>query len=640
MAEVVFIAPTRDMQQDALAILKDIHLDAQVFVESSATVLSRVAAAQKEGALVAIARGNHANLILNHLDIPLVEIRLGGQSVAALIHQAKQLSIKPNPTIAFLGFPDMFSDVKSFEDILNVTVREYLVNSSEGIPEAVCQARSEGADVLVSGEIGVETAREMGLPVVLLRSSKEDLLSALRAAKRLLYAIELEKRNTVEVNPLLNYSFDGIIKLDAQGLITMVNYMTERIFRRSAGELIGQPLTAFFDEQDSRAIRERIQSSEKQQSFMLHMGNVSLIANLVNLLVSGVNQGAILSFQEFGAIEAMEEVIRQDRYSRVQKALRRFSDIPGRSPLYNRALEDAQICAQFDLPLLLLGEPGTGKRTLAECVHNASLRRNNPFIAMDCAGMPENLQEELLSGNEHNSLFKSAHTGTLFIDNVDRLTPSAQYQLLSGLRDKVIWQLDRMRALPVNVRVIAATGVDLARDKAFNLPLFTMVSQFVISLPALRHRQEDIRDLAEQYIARYCTRYRKYITLTPEAHQAIAAYSWPGNLMQLNLYAEKLVLLSRDKVITEDFILRTLPLPPRQEGPATDILAPVAPVVIYRSPEAESVLRALDRHNGSRTAAARELGISKTTLWRKMKDNNIQGSFRSGSGTKSCENSD
>lgn len=630
MAEVVIIVPTREMHQNSLEILDELNLDAKVFVEDSSSVLFRVTQAQKDGALVAVARGNHANLILNNLDIPLVEIRLSGQSIAILISQAKKLTDKKRPVIAFLGFPNMLSDIKAFEDILEVNVREYLVTGSGGIPEAVNRAAKDGADVLISGQIGMDAAERIGLPAVFLRSSKEDLVSAFRNAKRLLYAIELEKKNTVEVTTLLNYSFDGIIKLDPEGIITKANYMAERIFRRGAHELVGQPLVSFFDEQDSQSIKARLASSEKQQSFMLHKGRVSLIANLVNLLVSGISQGAILSFQEFGAIEAMEETIRQDRYSRVQKALRHFSDISSESPCYKQVLQEAQHYAQFDLSLLLLGEVGVGKRTLAECIHNASLRRNNPFIAMDCAGMPESMQEEMLSGNEQNSVFKSAHTGTLFIDNVHRLTPAAQYQLLSGLRDGVIWQMDRMRALPVNVRVIAATCVDIDRlafEENFNLPLYTMLSQFSFYVPSLRERPEDIQLLADQYLARYCTKYRKHLVLSPEARQAIAGFHWPGNLMQLNLYAEKLVLLATEKVITLDFVLKTLPGSlNRVSAPRLD--QPKQPMIIYRSPEAETILKTLEKHAGNRAETAKELGISKTTLWRKMKENDIQGSFR------------
>ena len=631
MAKVIMIVPTHEMRQDALSLLPAAQMDVEVLAESSATVLSRVSEAQKRGALVAVARGNHANLILKHLDIPLVEIRLNGQSIAELIVQAVKAANKPHPTVAFLGFRNMFSDIFVFESILGVRTLEYLVDSSEEIRDAVCRAKEDGADALICGEIALEIAGEIGLPAVFLRSTPDDLLDALRTAKRVLYAIELEKKNTVEVTTLLNYSFDGIIKLDPDGIITKVNYMAERVFRRSANELIGQPLTRFFDEQDGAAITERLKTGEMLQSFMLRIGRISLIANLANLTVNGGSEGAILSFQEFGAIEAMEEIIRQDRYSRVQKALRRFSDLNSKSPSYNAALLDAQKYAQFDLPILLHGEIGTGKRTLSECIHNASLRRNNPFITMDCAGMPDMLQEELLSGNERNSALKSAHTGTLFIDNIDRLTSAAQYQLLCGLRDGVVWQLDRMKALPVNVRIIAASSrslYGLASRGAFNLQLYSMLSQLEVSLPALRDRPEDIQDLADLYISRYCTKYRKHIVLTPEAKSAIAGYSWPGNLMQLNLYAEKLTLLAGEKVISAEFVLHSLPgsFFDTSASPAPKAVA--APMVIYSSPEAEEILRLLDKHNGSRTKAAQDLGISKTTLWRKMKEYGIQNSFK------------
>ncbi len=631
MAKIVMVIPTEDMLSDALSAAELANVDAQVYVEKSATVLERVRQAQQEGALVAIARGNHANLILKQLNIPLVEIRLTGQSIAELIVEARQLTDKPRPKIAFVGFRNMLSEMHVFEPILDVVTVEYLVESSEDIRQAVYQAKNDEADVIIGGEISLEVAREVNLPAVFLRSSKDSLVSAFQMARRLQYAIEMEKKNTVEVTTLLNYSFDGIIRLDLEGRITTVNYMVERIFRRAAKDLIGQEIANFFDEQDSNIILECLKRRKQQQSLMLHHGSVSLIANLAVLTVNGSSEGAILSFQEFGTIEAMEEIIRQDRYSRVQRALRQFTDLVAKSPAYSAALDQAQRFAPYEQPISLLGEVGTGKRTLAECIHNASLRRNNPFVAVDCAGMPEGMQDILLSADEASGAFKKAHTGTLFIDNIDRLTQAAQYQLLSALRDGLIWQPDRVKALPVNVRVIGAGSRNLfalAMEGAFSLPLYTMLSQFEIHVPALRDRQEDFQDILDRYIERYCTKYRKYIVLTPEARQVVAQYAWPGNLMQLDLYAEKLTLLSDERVVSADFALHCLPrsFAERKVQPKEQPAPPQQ--VVYSTPEAELILRLLEKHEGKRAQVAMEMGISKTTLWRKMNRHGIEGSFK------------
>lgn len=625
------VIPAADMLNDAVSTAEAANVDAEIYVENSSTVLDRVKEAQRSGALVAIARGNHANLILKHLDIPLVEIRLTGQSIAELIVEAKKMTDKSCPKIAFVAFKNMLSEMRVFEPILNVITAEYLVDSSDDIRQAVYQAQADGVDVIVGGEISLDFARELNLPALFLRSSKDSLLSAFQTAKRMQYAIEMEKKNTVEVTTLLNYSFDGIIKLDTDGCITTVNYMAERVFKRAAKDLIGQEVIRFFDKQDSDTILECLNQNKQQQSLMLHHGNISLIANIAVLTVNGKSEGAILSFQEFGTIEAMEEIIRQDKYSRVQRALRRFSDLVAKSPAYRDALSQAQRYAPYEQPITLLGEVGTGKRTLAECIHNASLRRNNPFVAIDCAGMPAAMQEALLSADENAGAFKKAHTGTLFIDNIDRLTPTAQYQLLSALRDGLIWQQERMKALPVNVRVIATSSRNLfgsSRDGGFSLPLYTMLSQFEIYVPSLRERPEDFQDLLDHYVERYCTKYRKYIVLTPEARQLIAQYTWPGNLMQLNLYAEKLTLLSDERIISADFALRTLP--EIQSGETRDI-APVPAQtrqVVYSTPEAEKILLLLEKHDGKRAAVATDMGISKTTLWRKMNKYGIEGSFK------------
>ncbi len=630
MARIVMIVPTEEMYVQAQAVASRLNLEVDVYHESSQSVLERIAQAQREGALVAIARGNHANLILKSMDISLIEIRLSGQGLARLIAEARAMVKKEHPLIGFVGFPNMFTPTQVFGPLLNVSIRDYFVDDSGKIEGAVIKAHEDGVDVLIGGEIALEHAKKLGIPSLFLRSGEDDLETALRSAKRVLYAIEMEKKNTAEVSTLLNYSFDGIFRLNRDGVITVANYMAERIFHKRADELVGACVSDMFDTQDSEAILSVLREGRKKYAMVLHKGNISLVANLAAISVDGDNVGAILSFQEFHTVEELEEGIRRDRTRNGYNAKSRFEDLALESQTMKNIQRLAEQYAKFDLPVMLLGELGTGKRMLAECIHNASMRRKNPFVVFDCASIPPNIQQSLLIGEGDNDALKIAHTGTLFIDHIEKLEPYCQYQLLCGLRDSIIWQQNHTRALPVNVRVIASAADDLyplVREGKFSEPLYCLLSQLEIELPPLRERREDIPRLLNVYVEQYCAFYRKYIVLTEDARELISALPWPGNTLQLRLFIEKVVLLSENKVVDAEIVRRYQPRTfLTKESPGKPD-APV-PLVVYGDREAKHILQMLEEFGGNRIRVAQAMGISKSTLWRRMKKLGIEHTFK------------
>ena len=630
MARIVMIVPTEEMYSQAQSVAARLNVELDVYRESSQSVLGRMERAQRDGALVAIARGNHANLIMKYMDISLIEIRLSGQGLARLIAEAKSLIKKEYPTIGFVGFPNMFTPTDVFGPLLNVTIRDYFVDDSEKIAGAVQDAYQDGVDVLIGGEIALEHAQKLGLPALFLSSGEDDLETALRSAKRVLYAIEMEKKNTAEVSTLLNYSFDGIFRLNRDGVITIANYMAERIFHKRADELVGASVSDMFDAQDSEAILSVLREGRKKYAMVLHKGNISLVANLAAVSVDGENVGAILSFQEFHTVEELEEGIRRDRTRKGYNAQSRFENLSFESQTMKSIQRQAEQYAKFDLPVLLLGELGTGKRMLAECIHNASMRRKNPFVVFDCASIPPNIQQSLLIGEGDKDALKIAHTGTLFVDHIEQLEPYCQYQLLCGLRDNVIWQQNHTRALPVNVRVIASATDDLyplVKEGKFSEPLYCLISQLEMELPPLRQRREDIPRLLDVYTEQYCAFYRKYIVFTEDARELISTMPWPGNTLQLRLFVEKVVLLSESKVVDAEIVRRYQPSTFRTNELPAKIETP-APIVVYGDRDAKRILQLLEEFGGNRVLVAQAMGISKSTLWRRMKKYGIEHTFK------------
>ena len=322
-----------------------------------------------------------------------------------------------------------------------------------------------------------------------------------------------------------------------------------------------------------------------------------------------------------------EEQICKERYSKGYVAAHTFDDLRTVSPAMNEVRETAMKYARYDLPVMLIGEVGVGKRALAECIHNFSLRRRSPFVSVDCGGLSAQMQHTQFMGDGRiKGAFEIAHTGTLLIEHVAMLDEYCQYQLLHVLKHSCLVGLDGRMMLPVDVRVICTTGRDLYRcvqEGRFLEPLYCMLTQLELAVPPLCERAEDLPALLDDSIEKYSTLYRKYVHLSSEARELIYAQPWGGNILQLSLFCEKLLILADDKHITADFVQKHLP---RSFSSAQSAPRPL-PMVVHSAEEAQ-LIEALESHGGSRALAAEALGVSKTTLWRRMKKYNIVEKYR------------
>lgn len=630
MSKLVIAVPNQIMVTQAENAARSLGVDATVLLENSRTVVESVKREREHGAAVAIARGNHANLLLHETDMPLVEIVLSGQNMAMLFSEARRQCKKENARIGLVGFRNMFGDTSTLAQVLGVNVMPFLANRTDELRMCTQKAAEAGVDIVIGGEIVAEEAEKLGLKHLFLHSTQDSIETAIAVAKRILYAIEMEKHNAAEFASLVNYSFDAVLKLDAQGNVAVSNYMAEKIFRRRGEALHGMHLSELIDlGSESNPIRAAMRDKRSVYAITVKAGNQALIANFAAINVEGQNVGFILSLQEFQKIEDLEEQIRKERYSKGYVAMQTFDDLRTVSPMMREVKETAMKYARYDLPVMLIGEVGVGKRALAECIHNFSLRKRNPFVSVDCGGLSAKMQQTQFMGDGHSTkgAFEIAHTGTLLIEHVSMLDEYCQYQLLHVLKHSCLVGLDGRMMLPVNIRVICTTGKDLyqcVRDGKFLEPLYCMLTQLELLVPPLCERAEDLPALLDMTIEKYSTHYRKYVHLLPEARELIYAQPWGGNILQLSLFCEKLLILADDKQITGEFVRRHLP---RSFAPAQQSTQRSLPMVVHSEEEAQ-LIEALEKHGGSRSLAAEALGVSKTTLWRRMKKFGIAEKYR------------
>ncbi|MYZ50378.1 sigma-54-dependent transcriptional regulator [Propylenella binzhouense] len=363
-----------------------------------------------------------------------------------------------------------------------------------------------------------------------------------------------------------------------------------------------------------------------------------------------------------------------------------FRDLIGRAPSMERVVDLGERAARSAIPVLIEGESGVGKELVARAIQGSSNRRTKPFVAVNCGAIPENLVESILFGHEKGAFtgaterrigkFQEAHGGTLFLDEIGELSPDAQVKLLRVLQDGEIDPVGASRPVRVDVRLIAATNrrlVELVADGEFRDDLFYRLNVFPIWVPPLRDRREDIPELARHFLARFAAEEGKpgLAGIAPEALDLLVAYDWPGNIRQLqNAVFRAVVLSDAPRLRPRDFPQivasrngwgppetagRAAAAPPRAPRPVAEELqrtfnlgrndwpaqsptdAPAAgrygvarlldergEVRRFEALEEEVIRFALDHYRGCMSEVARRLGIGRSTLYRKLKDYDIE----------------
>lgn len=582
--------------------------------------------AVEQGAEVVLARGVQAAFIRQYTNIPVAELTLTGQEIGLMIASAKKkVPDKKCPQIALIGFKNMFSDTTYADELFDIRLKFYDITAIEQAAEKVDLAIQEGADVLLGGDTVNALAAQKGIPAQFIDSTEESIRSAIGVAKKMILTAEAEKNFTAQFETVLDNSYNGILEIDENKEIMIVNRAGEELFHKKASQLEGTALGKVIPELEQRYIDDVL--SGKRDSFMtsVYVAGVPMMLTAAPIQYENKIRGAIISLYRNASVRKNDADELHSYYLKGYVAYAHFSDIRITGKEMEYCVELSKMYALSKNPVLICGEDGTDKEKLAQCIHNNSSYKAGPFVAVNCSGMTEQMQVDRLFGNpdaEDESMKKGALAigdhGTIVISEIEKLSLLCQYRLYRAIRYDSLIQNDLERSQTLDNRIIAITGADLyqyVEQGRFRQDLYYLLNSLTVEIPPLRKRPQDIRAIVEDCRVRFTKRYARFPKIAEDAMEALAGFGWQGNEIQLESFCERLFLTSPKKTITSDyvyFLLDTL-------YPVKERISEDGTTVIYQHPEAARLTELLEKHQGNRSAVAKELGISTTTLWRRMK---------------------
>jgi PAS domain S-box-containing protein len=504
-------------------------------------------------------------------------------------------------------------------------------------------------------EVNQEVVLRNGLKIISNRipmiTEDEEVMGAFSVFKDITEVVNLaeEITNLKEIQTMLeaiiHSSDDAISVVDEEGKGILINPAYTRITGLSRDEVIGKPATADISEGESIHLKV-LQTRRAIRGTKMRVGpkRKEVIVNVAPIIVNGKLKGSVGVIHDMSEIQSLtQELDRARRIIRTLEAKYMFEDIIGESEEMQIAVEQAKLGAKTPATVLLRGESGTGKELFAHAIHNASDRKFNKFLRVNCAAISENLLESELFGYEEGAfsgakrggkrgLFEEADKGSIFLDEIGELSANTQAKLLRVLQENEIVRVGGTKSISINVRVIAATNVNLEKgiaDGTFREDLYYRLNRMPIQIPPLRSRKSDIPLISDSLISKLNQDYGRNVDgITERAISRLMDYHWPGNVRELeNVLGRAMIFMKYNETAIDLHHLPPLESTTKEiAGKNREGLVPAARDLNSQLEEYEKkiIKDVLEQNNGNKTAAAKILNVSVRNLYYKLEKYNIE----------------
>lgn len=615
-------------------------------VQAAKTLLN-----QHNDIVALLARINSADILRNYFDIPVINLELSDFDFAKAITENSAEDKSPILLFQFYG-SSKFYDVEALSKVCHIPIYTKMMHmdTENDYPQI---ARSMNIHrVITSVSIVATPCVNSGLDVIIVPFSRNILLKAIKEALSTAAQFQKSKNEANKIKESMDAIQDGIISTDSKNFIAICN--------KAMSAFIGVPSEKIVNLKLSEAMKKYPfikKVFQANNNDIIHHNGSQYAVNVIFLPGSVLTNTsrAVINIPE---LQKKELAIREKLLANNYVARTSFSNIIAKDPAMQQVCDQAKRYAPTNSNILITGESGTGKEVLAQSIHNESTCRQGAFIAINCAAIPETLLESELFGYEEGAftgakkggkvgLIELSHNGTLFLDEIGLIPYSLQAKLLRVIQERQISRLGGNNLIHVRNRLICATNEnlpDLIAQGKFREDLFYRINVLPLRIPNLRERKLDIIPLAKHFIKEKSMELGQNFIVEDNELLPLLNYNWPGNVRQLEAFIERLIVLQTEDTIQMNNILNlmhTLPqIQKHQEAPRfiTESKAAQTPEYAFsaitlnyagtgrtlKDIENDAILAAYRKHNGNLTLIREELGISRTTLWKKLKEMQLQ----------------
>ncbi|WP_419025914.1 sigma 54-interacting transcriptional regulator [Emergencia sp.] len=495
----------------------------------------------------------------------------------------------------------------------------YKLFSNKNLQDTILELKEKQVDCILGDVEPIDIAEEYGIPNMVFQIDNNCYRNTIVKALFATTSSIMEKSKNKFIEDITNLVTEAIIIVEEGGRI--------RDYNQNAGKM-------FFSEKSWGNLSTLFQMEMKEILLMPANSVVTIqekkcIVNLIPVIIDEVQLYAAM-INNVSYIEKMELSIRVQNKEKGLSAKKRFEDMIFQDEKMIRLVETAKKYARSSATIMICGATGTGKEVMASSIHNESLRSDGPFVAINCATFTESLIESELFGYEKGTftgalasgkrgLFELAHRGTLFLDEVAELPFSMQAKLLRVLQEKEIRRIGGEKMIPVDVRVIVATNKTLCSmvEKGdFREDLYYRLSVLELVIPSLEERPKDIIPLFKEFVHDAAKKENKSIYWKDDSiFHDLLLYNWPGNVRELRNFAERIVLLAESYKLSRDFV-HSMMQEKYKTGPKKEFSMPITND--FKTLEADYIRYLLNYFNKDKEKLCQYLGISRTTLWRKL----------------------
>ena len=567
-----------------------------------------------------------ANYLKNYVQIPVISSELTYYDIIDTLNYAERKSGIKNDKVAMVVHSQQAIEIEKIQPYIANRLYVYSYSDENQIGAIIEDLRTQHFHLIIGGTTTYRLGNLAGMYSYVIRFGRETLLSAIESAVAVLdyNRIISEKNQLLKI--VLDSVSEGVMVTDSQERVVETNAKATEIiklFANSKIENLGKSI-------DADAVwKKKLIKELRDKNSIVELGDVKLIINHEPIKINNLVLGEVFLFQEAARIENLEHEFRKKKtFGFVAKYS--FDDIIGKSLVMRKTVEKAIAYSRSEATVLIEGESGTGKELFAQSIHNGSNRHKGPFVAINCAALPEALLESELMGYEEGAftgakrggksgMFELAHNGTIFLDEIHQIPLQLQARILRVLQERQVMRLGGERVIPVNIRIIAASNEKLGKlvqENRFREDLFYRLNILALRLPPLRERPEDIPLLINYFLKFFASTYGIKAAMNQESLNLIMGYDWPGNIRELMNFVERYMVINRQLKITDIEYVDDIMANARTIPDNDAILINIGP---YADMEKQILTKILRKVSGNNTEAAMLLGLSRTTLWKKLR---------------------